>query len=370
MRLRLAPLAGLTLSLLACGDDTTDPMDSGVTPDTGGFQVAEAGVQDGGGRPDSGVHPDAATPDPDLVFEGRRAISDLDFYVKVMGTTTSTMPPLVVLHTGPGPSHEYLPEHLRYLYRGRTVVFFDMRASGRSAFAGTDTTTITPTQDIQDLGWVVDWARRLDVTEKPTADLLGHGYGALIAALYAADHPSRVSRLALVAPYPLHVADHTAMRGEEQARFDSQDRTFFIRMQGAECLQNFSECFLQFWRRASPKAGCYENRQAVSSLLWAYGDFRAREFRERALRDSRFDYRARVGSISARTHIIATGTGSEPWPFGRLPHCDIIPTATSSTYQASIPSASMYRIQNSGHYPMVEQPGALRRELLSIFTYP
>lgn len=370
MRLALPLLVGLSAALYACGDDTTTLPDAGDEPDTGGFVVAEAGVPDAAPRPDSGVHPDAATSDPDLVLEGRRRIVDLDFYVKVMGTLTSTMPPLVVASTGPGPGHEYLPPHLRYLYRGRTVVFYDMRAAGRSAFAGTDTTTITPTQDIQDLGWVVDWARSLGGSEKPTADLLGHGYGALVASLYAAEHPSRVSRLALVAPYPLQVTDFAVMRGEEQARFDQQDRVFFMRLSGPECIQNFQECFLQFWRRISPKSGCYENRTAVSSLLWAFGDFRAREFRERALRDSRYDYAARLGSISARTHIIATGSGAEAWPFGRLPHCDIIPTTTSSTYQASIPSSTLHRIANSGHYPMVEQPGVLRRELLSIFTYP
>lgn len=370
MRHRTLLSAGLATALWACGDDTADPSDAGFEPDGGGFVVAEAGVADAAPRPDSGVRPDAATGDPNLVFEGRRRIVDLDFYVKVMGTLTSTMPPLVVASTGPGPGHEYLPAHLGYLYPGRTVVFYDMRAAGRSAFAGTDTTTITPTQDIQDLGWVVDWARELGGAEKPTADLLGHGYGALIAALYAADHPSRVSRLALVAPYPLHISDFVTMRGEEQARFDSQDRIFFMRLLGPECIQNFQECFLQFWRRTSPKSGCYENRQAVSSLLWAHGDFRAREFRERALRDSRFDYRARVGSITARTHVIGTGTGAESWPFGRLPHCDIIPTATSSTYQSSIPGSSFERLENSGHYPMVEQPAALRRELLTLFTYP
>ncbi len=370
MSLRYAPVIGLLSLLFACGDDTTVLPDGGAVADTGGFVVAEAGVPDAASRPDSGVSPDAASSDPDLVFEALRKIGDLDIWVKVMGTQTSTMPPLVVLHTGPGPSHEYLPEHLRYLYRGRTVVFYDMRATGRSFFAGTDTTTITPTQDVLDLGWVVDWARKLSGTEKPQADLLGHGYGALIGALYAADHPTRVSRLALLTPFPLHIADHTVMRSEEQARFDAQDRTFFMRLQGPECLQDFRECFLQFWRRAAQKTGCYENRQVVSELLWAYGDYRARIFRERAMLDSRFDYRTRVASITARTHIIGSGSAPEAWPFGRLPHCDVIPTRTSSTYQSSIPGSTLHRIENSGHYPMVERPAELRRELLSLFTYP
>ena len=369
MTARLVPALGLLSLLLACGDDTIGLPDAGPEADSGGFVVAEAGVPDAAQRRDTGVVVDAGPSDPDLVFEELRKIGDLDIWVKVMGTRTSTMPPLVILHTGPGPSHEYLPSHLRYLYPGRTVVYYDMRATGRTFFAGTDTATITPTQDIQDLGWVVDWARRLSGTEKPSADLLGHGYGALIAALYAADFPARVGRLGLVTPFPLHIADHTEMRGEEQARFDTQDRTFFMRLQGPECLQDFRECFLQFWRRAAQKTGCYENRQVVSELLWAYGDYRARFYRERALIDSRFDYRTRVSTIQARTHIIGSGTGTEAWPFGRRPRCDVIPTTTSSTYQSSIPGSTHYRIENSGHYPMVEQAAALRRELLSIFTY-
>src|SRR5262245_15564706 len=78
---------------------------------------------------DAGPKPDAGFDDPDTVFEGDQDVKGLFTYFQLQGTMTSTMPPIVIVHDGPGLSHEYLTPHMKSIIRGRFLIFYDQQTS-------------------------------------------------------------------------------------------------------------------------------------------------------------------------------------------------------------------------------------------------
>ncbi len=115
-------------------------------------------------------------------------------YWRALGSGPDTV---VVLHGGVGLHHGYLLEPLAALAPGRTLIFYDMRGRGRSS-AVTDSTALTFDLDIADLESLRQHFKLQRVT------LIGHHWGAAVAALYAARHPDLVERLLLVSPFPAH----------------------------------------------------------------------------------------------------------------------------------------------------------------------
>jgi pimeloyl-ACP methyl ester carboxylesterase len=104
---------------------------------------------------------------------------------------------VLVLHGGPGFSSSYLLDGLTPLTSGRTLIFYDQRGRGHSTPVG-DTLELSVNRDIEDLEAV----RRHFALN--TVTLIGHHWGAAVAALYAARHPGRVDRMLLIAPYLPH----------------------------------------------------------------------------------------------------------------------------------------------------------------------
>jgi pimeloyl-ACP methyl ester carboxylesterase len=101
-------------------------------------------------------------------------------------------PSLVCLPGGPGRAAEYLGD-LGGLGRSRRLVLLDPRGVGLSADP-VDPATFRVDRLVGD----VDALRgHLDLERM---DLLAHSAGAVLATLYAAAHPERVSRLVLVTP--------------------------------------------------------------------------------------------------------------------------------------------------------------------------
>ena len=102
---------------------------------------------------------------------------------------------LLAVHGGPGISHEPLRLLERLASPALSVALYDQRATGRStgAIAGVD-------------GVFAQAVANLDAVVRAAAGgpvhLLGHSWGALLSALYAARHPDRVASLILVDAVP------------------------------------------------------------------------------------------------------------------------------------------------------------------------
>ena len=99
-----------------------------------------------------------------------------------------------MLHGGPGAHHDYLLPGFDTLATGRTLIYYDQRGGGRSPVG----------RDVP-VGWrehVADLEALRSLWGIERLSIAGYSWGALLAMLYATEHPHRVERMALVSPAP------------------------------------------------------------------------------------------------------------------------------------------------------------------------
>lgn len=102
--------------------------------------------------------------------------------------------PVIVLHGGPGLSHEYTRPLARLGGGARRVAFYDQRGTGRSP--------AEPEARHDLAAHVADLDAVRAALGAERAILVGHSWGGLVALAYVAAHPERVERLILVDSLP------------------------------------------------------------------------------------------------------------------------------------------------------------------------
>ena len=100
---------------------------------------------------------------------------------------------LIYLHGGPGSNFRGNGDLMDALARGRTVIMYDQRGSGRSEVV-TDPGQLEAEDHVRDL----EALRRHFGLERMS--LVGLSWGSGLATLYAAQHPERVQRMLLISP--------------------------------------------------------------------------------------------------------------------------------------------------------------------------
>lgn len=142
----------------------------------------------------SAASPSAPAPTPPTnaypISEGYVDANGVWIYYMAMGRGA----PLVVVHGGPGASHDYLMPHLVPLAKNNRVVFIDERGSGRSP-ALEDAKQYTVENMVEDVE-AVRIALRLG-----KINLLGHSYGGVLAQAYAFKYQQNLSRLILCSTF-------------------------------------------------------------------------------------------------------------------------------------------------------------------------
>jgi proline-specific peptidase len=112
------------------------------------------------------------------VREGSCSVNGTSLYYRIEGDGD----PVVVLHGGPGMSHEYLLPHLAFLADGHRLIFYDQRASGNSPIE-------VPPESVNIENFVRDLEGIRACFEIERVTLLGHSWGGLLAMHYAAAFP-------------------------------------------------------------------------------------------------------------------------------------------------------------------------------------
>jgi proline iminopeptidase len=98
--------------------------------------------------------------------------------------------PMMIVHGGPGASHEYLLPYVLPLMRTSRLIFIDERGSGRSSKLE-DTKQYTIANMVEDIETV---RLALDLGK---ISLLGHSYGGALAQAYALKYQKNLSHLIL-----------------------------------------------------------------------------------------------------------------------------------------------------------------------------
>ncbi|MEM7677755.1 MAG: alpha/beta fold hydrolase, partial [Myxococcota bacterium] len=293
--------------IVACGaeesapDAGLAPQETGVTTDV--FVPPDAGFID---LSDAAPPPDVGFLDPATLLQGIELIGGVRMYTHVRGTLTSTMPPVIFVSTGPFAGNEYLLDPMEFLLGpsveapDRLHVYFDLRATSRSGFTSTATAAITLDAHLADLSAVVDWTRDVLGLSGPV-DIVGHGYGAGLAALYAADNAERISRLVLVAPHPANIQQHAEWYSEWNSRLSTPQRERLqATIQPQNCLRNVPQCSLDYWTIIGPQWLCPENEALFSTMTFQHVEMRSywsRGFINEDLRARQFDWASDIGRV-------------------------------------------------------------------------
>ena len=122
---------------------------------------------------------------------GLLSVNGVDLYVKTIGDGE----PLIVLHGGPGLSHDYFLPHLELLSDEMKLILFDQRGMGRSSVE-LDSTSFSLDLLIEDIE-----ALRKNFGYD-TIHLMGHSWGGILAMQYAAAYPGSLKSLILCNTMP------------------------------------------------------------------------------------------------------------------------------------------------------------------------
>jgi proline iminopeptidase len=251
-------------------------------------------------------------------------------------------PPVVVLHGGPGAHHDYLLPGFDRLARGRTLVYYDQRGGGRSAVP----------REVP-VGWrehVGDLEALRQAWGLERLALAGYSWGALLALLYAIEHPARVSRLALVSPAPCW----RAARAEFEARFAARSASPAIAAMRQELqASGLKERDPEAYRRRLFElsvAGYFHDLARVRDLT----PFRITGRTQQEVWDSLGDFDLRDAIAVLKLAALVLHGDDDPIP------------VESARTTASLLGASFHLLPHCGHVPYVEAADQFER-ILDVF---
>jgi proline iminopeptidase len=232
-----------------------------------------------------------------------------------------------------GLDHTLFRPWLDPLASDRTLVYYDHRGNGRSA-APENWGAVTH----------ASWADDADALRAhlgfDRVAVLGHSYGAYLAMEYALRHPERVEALILVSAAP--VFDYVEVVLANAGERDEALAARFIELASAPpandraLVEGFREILPLYFHRWDPTVGISLTANLVPSAA-AFDHANRRCLPITDLRD-------RLGRIDAPTLVIS---GRHDW---LMP-----PERAGDRVAAGIPGARHVILEESGHFPFVEE---------------
>jgi len=276
--------------------------------------------------------------------------------VHVTRAASATMPPLVVVHGGPGVAdmaHD-VPVFAD-LATDRDVYVYDQIGTGASSRL-VDPTGYTTERAVQDLEAVRAF------TGADRIALLGHSWGALIVAAYLSDHPDRVAAVVFSAPGALPDSGGHVVPGDPTVRLSAGERArLYARLAWPRNL------FAYALTAVDPQVAHAVASDAEMDRRFAavYGDTTPALFCDPHLTDmlgtSGVGYyanqvpqlhpdnpgidRSRLASVTAPVLVIK-------------PACDYVSWRTAAEYLDVFPTARMVLLPDTGHQAYLERPDA------------
>jgi proline iminopeptidase len=250
---------------------------------------------------------------------------------------------IVVLHGGPGFTMDYLADDLLPLAQRHTLIFYDQRGAGRSSLVS-EADALDGQRFAEDLEAI----RRHFGLGK--LNLMGHSWGAAVAALYAVRFPEHIGRLIIVGGAPLRRSEFdrvfARLRADSSPEWLAEVRKRSAAWRGdpgsaAACREFVDTWFIPFvvdrtaWQRSKGDF-CAGTPDSLKNRI-AHVD----RFVVASLGD--YDWRAPLRTLQAPTLIIHGAA-------------DPIPAETAVEWSQTLPNARLLLLGNVGHFPYLEAP--------------
>jgi proline iminopeptidase len=277
-------------------------------------------------------------PIPPPRTSGHTTTTDVPLYWCAYGEAGA--PQVLVLHGGPGASHDYLLPQMLRLAGGRELIFYDQRGGGRSRV---------------DASVPVGWQAHVDDLARVAVELrveplvvVGYSWGGLLATLHAVD---AAGGQAAIGPETMLLIDPAPVSRRYRAEFEAE----FARRQASPEIQRLREELAGTeLRQRDPEA--YRQRAFEVSVAGYFADpnaardltpFRVVSRVQQAVWESLGDYDLfpHLSAVRCRSLVM----------HGRQ---DPIPLASSEAYARAL-RTPLVVMDRCGHVPYVEQPDAL-----------
>jgi len=248
--------------------------------------------------------------------------------------------PLLVLHGGPGASHDYLLPQLLELARDRELIFYDQRGGGQSR---------------RDDDGVVTWRTQVDDVAAVAREfaleplsIVGYSWGGLLALLYAIEAAAgrvavQPARLALIDPAPV------------SRKYREEFETEFNRRQQSDAIRGMREHLAASGLQEGDREA-YRQRAFELSVAGYFADparaadltpFRVIGKVQKSIWDSLGDYDLRPALATVSCPAVVIHGSRDPIP------------VESSREIATALGARFVLLDGSGHVPYVERPDLL-----------
>ncbi|GMR13989.1 MAG: prolyl aminopeptidase [Gemmatimonadota bacterium] len=254
--------------------------------------------------------------------------------------------PIIVVHGGPMLEHGYLLPHLEPVAETHELILYDQRLSGRSA-PEVDSASVrlqTYVDDIEALRTTLGLKR---------IHLMGHSWGGLLAMNYAIRYGENLKSLILLSP----MSPSTALwQQEEKALAElvtDADRAEMQTIRQTEAFAQRRPEAIAELLRTSFKAQ-FHDRSLINELrIYVPDDYASRsaQFGYMTADLTDFDLQDALAGVDVPTLIIYGA--AEPSAEIGGPVLDEL-----------LPNSELVVIENSGHFPFIEQPDTLLATVL------
>lgn len=261
-------------------------------------------------------------------------------FYRTIGTGRDT---LVVIHGGPGFNLNYLAADLEPLAPRHTVIFYDQRGAGRSSLVS-DSAGLDAQRFAEDLEAVRRYFRLGRLS------MMGHSWGAAVAALYAVRYPERVGRILIVDGIPVRRAEFDQTFAALDANRNATTRRRMQELMKARlanpadanvCRAYYTLWFQPFYRDAA--AARRDKGDFCGGTTEARRNKMANVDRFTVSSLGNWDWRASLRRVSAPVLVI----------HGTL---DPLPVTSARNWAASFPNSRLLLVDGVGHFPYVEAP--------------
>jgi len=276
---------------------------------------------------------EAKTPTP---TDGQlRPINGTQLYVKTIGQGE----PILIIHGGPGLDHTYFFPQMEGLAKDHTLIFYDQRASGKSA-ANLDSTQISIDIFVDDIEAIREGFQLEQI------NILGHSFGGILAMKYAMKYPEKMDKLILSnssgasAEFMRKEATRLQERITEKDRFE-QELIFKSQNFQAGKASAFEDLFRIFFRKE------FFNKELADSLTLTFPENFAQNSRLLGFLNkdmgANYDFSADMKKITAPTLVV----------YGDY---EILAESAGKQIADLIPNAEFVLLKDCGHFPFIEQP--------------
>ena len=279
-----------------------------------------------------------AAPQPTVAEGYIDAGGGVRVFYRLVGAGPDTV---VVVHGGPGLTMDYFFADLAPMAQGHALLFYDQRGAGRSSLVS-DSAALDGQRFAEDLEALRMHFRMGRLT------ILGHSWGAAVAALYAARFPEHVGQLIIVGAVPLTktqlLTDFNRLAARRDTTTTRQMREGMAARVAnpgdvAACRAYYVIWFGPFF--TDPRtlgtskgdfcAGTPESRRnkiaAVDRFVWAsLGDF---------------DWRSSFRAVTARALVVHGTT-------------DVL--TGEREWAAALPNGRLLVLDGAGHFPYLDAP--------------